>query len=221
MTPAQLIITEQRLVDYWDQGEINSLCHFDGSTDGELEIYLCRLFEHAIGVDDWVLCSHRGHYLYLLKEDKRRTAQGRDYMEPAYDLERAVLAGRSMFLYAPRFIQSAIVAGLCGTAAGLALAIQQRGTGGHVWHFGSDGCEDQGAFYEAVRFVDGRQLPCSFIILDNDRQCGVSKEQRQVRDFAWPSCVVRHRYTPKYPHAGSGGPKFNFKSQTPAFAPTR
>lgn len=194
MTPAQLTATEDRLVAYWEAGDINSLIHFAGSTDLEYEAWLCRLFEHAIGSEDWVLCSHRAHFHKLLYDDM----MGNDL-----NLIHDVLAGRSMFMYGKRFIQSAIVGGLCGVAAGLAMSIKAQGGTNRVWLFGGDGMEDQGSFYEAVRLVDGRGLPCTFLIEDNNRQCGVSKQDRQVKDFPWPACVVQHCYTPKYPHAGS------------------
>lgn len=197
MTPEQLTAAEDRLVALWNDGQINSLTHFSGSTDRHYEAWLCRLFAEAIKPGDWVLCSHRAHFHYLLYCEMMRMDV------PETRLIGHVLEGRSMFLYESRFIQSAIVAGLCGVAAGLALSIQQRGGKETVWHFGGDGCEDQGGFYEAVRFVDGRNLPCRFIIEDNSRQCGVSKADRQVRDMQWPSCVIRHRYSPKYPHAGT------------------
>jgi len=204
MTPEQLIAAEDRLVKLWNDGEVNSLTHFSGSVDGRYEEWLCKLFS-TMGPNDWVLCSHRAHYHKILHDDKN----GADF-----NVLADVKAGRSMFMYGPRFIQSAIVAGLCGVAAGIAMSIKKRGGNEHVWHFGGDGCEDQGAFYEAVRLVDGHNLPCTFIIEDNHRQCGVSKTERKVRNIAWPDCVVRHCYEPKYPHAGTDV-RPNLKSQEP------
>lgn len=190
---------------HWEDGNINSLIHFAGSTNGEYEAWLCRLFEHAIGPDDWVLCSHRAHFHYHLymEAQLRRSGSPIPYEESAALLVNQVLAGRSMFLYSERFIQSAIVGGLCGVAAGLAMSIKARGGSNHVWLFCGDGCEDQGSLYEAVRMVYGRNLPCTFLIEDNNRQCGVSKQDRKVNSFPWPSCVVRHEYEPKYSHAGN------------------
>lgn len=208
MTPDQLTATEDRLVALWNDGQINSLCHFSGSTDGAYEAWLCRLFADAIKPGDWVLCSHRAHFHFLLYIywNARRVDNVSDesaFATADHLLTSLVKEGRSMFLYGPRFIQSAIVAGLCGVAAGLALSIKQRCGTETVWHFGGDGCEDQGSFYEAVRFVDGRDLPCRFIIEDNGRHCGVTKEHRRVRDIAWPSCVIRHKFTSRFPHAGT------------------
>lgn len=197
-----LMRCEARLVALWDQGEINSLIHFDGSMDGHLEDWMCRFYSDNIKRSDWVLASHRAHYiarLHAFTED---------------ELVASCLRGRSMFNYAPRFIQSAIVGGLCGIAAGIAMSIKRRGGSEKVWMFGGDGMEDQGQFYEAVRLVDGRDLPCMFVILDNNRQCGVSKEQRKVRSFDWPSCVVRCSYTARWPHAGTNS-RPNLKSQEP------
>lgn len=185
MTPTELIETENELVRLWEAGEIPYLTHFMGGN----EEHLIGIFE-KIRPTDWVFASHRCHFHYQL--------QG------GTDLVEQVLAGRSMFLYGPRFICSAIVAGTASIAAGMALSIKNRSGNEHVWCFGGDGMEDEGNFYEAVRFVHGRQLPATFIIEDNGTTCGVTKEQRgSPDDWMWPPCVIRYRYEMKYPHAGN------------------
>lgn len=193
MTPNDLILTENRIARLWDAGDIPSLLHLAGSVDGVYEQWLCDFFEENVMPGDWVLCSHRAHYHAQL------------HGMSADDLVANVLAGKSMFLYGPRFIQSAIVAGVASIAAGLALSIQIRDGKERVFCFGGDGMEDHGHFAEAVRFVHGRKLPCVFVIEDNNSSCGVTKEQRGAPlNWDWPECVVRHRYTPKWPHAGTG-----------------
>lgn len=191
-TPEQLIATENELAELWNAGEIPSLLHLADSIDGEYEKWLCRYFEEHVKPTDWCLASHRCHYHYQL--------------HGGTDLVEKVLAGKSMFLHGPRFLSSAIVAGTCSIAAGLGLAIKNRGGNERVWAFGGDGCEDHGHFAEAVRFVHGRQLLVTFIIEDNDSSCGVTKSQRGSPGGAWtwPECVQRYCYTPRWPHAGTG-----------------
>lgn len=188
MTAQELVAAEKELIDLWRDGEVNGLTHFMGGN----EEWLADFFHSNVKPTDWVFASHRCHFHYLL--------------HGGTDLKERVLAGKSMFLYHPRFVCSAIVAGTPGIAAGLALAIQQRGGTERVWSFVGDGAEDEGAFYEAAWFVQERQLPCTFIIEDNDSSCGVSRRQRRGsdKDRTWPECVIRYRYEPRWPHAGDG-----------------
>lgn len=200
MTPQDLIDTEEEIRALWESGEIPSLLHLEGSIDGSFEQWLCDFFHANVKPTDWVLASHRCHYVFQLHQFWFCA------IDPGIrqELVERVLEGKSMFLYGHRFICSAIVAGTASIAAGLALSIQQRGGTERVWCFGGDGCEDHGHFAEAVRLVHGRGLPCSFIITDNNSSCGVTKEQRGApSEWSWPDCVVRVKYQPKWPHAGS------------------
>ena len=193
MTPAELIAAEDQLVQLWRDGEVNALSHFCGSKDGQYEEWMCAFFAAHIRPTDYVLGSHRCHYAALL------------HGIPLDEVKEMVRRGRSMFIYAPRFICSAIVAGTAGIAAGLALAAKLQGTGQKVFCFLGDGAEDQGSAYEAIWFVEERGLPCTFIIEDNSSSCGVSREQRRGSDRQrpWPGCVRRVSYESKYPHAGT------------------
>lgn len=190
-TASELIATENELARLWDEGSIPSLLHLAGSIDGSYEQWLCDFFHENVKPTDWILCSHRAHLHYQL--------------HGGADLIAQVLAGNSMFLAGPRFIQSAIVAGTASIAVGLALAIQRRGGSERVWNFVGDGAEDHGHLYEAIRLAHGRKLPLQFIIEDNDSSCGVTKAQRgSPDDWHWPDCVTRIKYTPRWPHAGTG-----------------
>lgn len=185
MTPDQLTNTEAEIATAWNNGEINGLTHFSGGN----QEWLCEFFKD-IKPTDWVFVSHRAHFHFLLHGGK--------------DLLKKVKAGKSMFLYMDRFIQSAIVAGNCCIAAGVALSIQKRGGSERVFCFVGDGAEDEGHFFEAVRFVHALKLPCTFIIEDNDCSCGVTKAQRgSPENWPWPDCVVHHRYEMTWPHAGT------------------
>jgi len=214
MTPQQLTATEEEIRSLWEQVEIPYLLHLEGSKDGSFERWLCDFFAANIKPTDWVLASHRCHFVWQLHEyyrnkEKSQRWAGDGTHAAAFEFTKGLLLdkikhGKSMFLYGPRFLCSAIVAGTASIAAGLALSIQQRGGTEQVWFFGGDGNEDHGHFYESVRLVHGRKLPCTFIITDNNSSCGVTKEQRgSPDDWQWPDCVVRVKYEPAFPHAGS------------------
>lgn len=196
MTAQTLIDQENVIRDLWEAGEISSLLHLMGGNEEQL----VEIFKE-IDRDDFVLCSHRCHFHYTL--------------HGGTDLVEKVLAGKSMFLYMPRFLCSAIVGGVCSIAVGIALSYHSRGSKQRVWAFLGDGATDQGAFWEAIRFAEGRDLPITFVVEDNGGQCGVSMEQRwgpeisssMLLDIAFRHPKVRYyRYTPKYPHAGNAHP---------------
>lgn len=215
-TAKQLIAFETRIKDLWESGDLRYLLHLSGGNEEPL----ISLFQH-IKPGDWVFGSHRSHYHYLLCGGTEE------------QLEREIREGRSMFLYgrfppgrfpstinpqpSTSLITSSVLAGVCGIAAGVAWTIK-NGTPReahspvvempHVWCFVGDGAEDEGHFYEVLRFVDGHNLPCTFIIEDNDRSVDTSKVQRRGCDDVffpqWSPTVIRYHYKPTYPHAGSG-----------------
>ena len=122
-----------------------------------------------------------------------------------------------MFVFdrAMNFYSSSIVAAAPAIAAGVAWALKRKGSTQRVWCFIGDGAEDEGHFYEAARYVDGWDLPCMFIIEDNDRNVVASKRERRGNDrFDWPNCVQRYTYMSTYPHGGTGTPGWlKFKSE--------
>lgn len=191
-TPEQLTATEEEIRMMWENGEISSLLHLDGSEDGSLEEFLCDYFEKNVNPTDWVCASHRCHFVYQL-----HGGQG---------IIEEVKAGRSMFLSGPRFISSAIVAGTASIAVGLGMAIKARKGEEMVHHFSGDGSSDHGHLLESIACVQAKQLPVHFIILDNNSSCGVTKEQRRGSgwEWEWPPCVTKFEYKARWPHAGSG-----------------
>ena len=88
-------------------------------------------------------------------------------------------------------------------AAGIALALKRKGSKQKVWCFVGDGIEDTGHLWEAARYVDGHELPCTFIIEDNNRSVTTSKEERwgKAIDPVFPACVRKYKYEITYPHA--------------------
>jgi TPP-dependent pyruvate/acetoin dehydrogenase alpha subunit len=234
-TRESLIAFENRIRDLFAAGELPYLVHLSGGNEGQLlEIF------REVKAEDWVFSTHRSHYHALLKGI------------PPAQLEEEILAGRSMFVFdrERRFVTSSILGGVCAMAAGVALAIkqnefEQKGTKGtksggcadaggssfpscssvkspRVWVFLGDGAEDNGHTYEAIRFVTGHDLPCTFVIEDNDRQVDTAHAERWGTEtrFAWDqgpgtrdqetqsskpkTHVIRYHYTPTFPHGGAG-----------------
>lgn len=211
MTPADLIETEEEIRALWEAGEINSLLHLCGSADGKYEEWLCDFFAVNIKPTDWVLASHRCHFHWLLhhwksdyKELPESTVRSLDKISARLELIDRIKEGKSMFLYGPRFLCSAIVAGTASIAAGMGLSIQRRGGQERVFCFAGDGAAYHGHFMESVAMAHARNLPVTYIIEDNDSSCGVTKEQRgSPTDWKWPDCVVTVKYQSRFPHAGS------------------
>jgi pyruvate dehydrogenase E1 component alpha subunit len=192
-TKEQLIAIEKKIFDLFEDGFLPYLIHFSGGNEDQL----IDFFKY-INNGDYILSSHRSHYHYLLAGGSEEK------------LINDVCNGKSMFMFDKKinFITSSILAGTTAIAAGIAYSLKEKESKQQVWCFLGDGSEDEGHFYEAVRFVDGWNLPCTFIIEDNDRSVDTTKEQRRGTDNIniWDSfgCVRRYSYIPTFPHAGTG-----------------
>lgn len=189
-TSEQLIKFEDKVKELFEQGELPFLMHLCGGNERQL----IDIFE-KINKGDYIFSTHRSHYHYLL-------AGGLDEI-----LLEKIKNGDSMFVFDKKlnFLSSSIVAGAPCIATGVALALKNKKSNKHVWCFVGDGAEDEGHFYEAVRYVDGWDLPCTFIIEDNNRSVDTEKKDRYGKSvITWPKCVKRYEYKPTYPHAGSG-----------------
>lgn len=207
-TKEELIAFENRIRDIFAEGELPFLIHLDGGNEEQL----IRIF-NEVKPGDWILGSHRSHYLWLL-------AGGSEDL-----LESEIRAGRSMFLFNKElnFLTSSILAGTCGIAAGLALSLKMEGSTAKVWCFLGDGAADEGAFYEAANFVEGHDLPCMFIIGNNNRSVETTCEQRRgphLKANLWKDFlhVIEYHYTSTWPHGGAGLPPGSVKFKPEAIA---
>ena len=191
----ELIDFEKKIAQHWENGDLPFLIHLSGGN----EDFLIDLFEEDIEPGDWVFSTHRNHHHALLSG-----------IDPG-KLEQLILDGNSMFVFDKdkHFFSSSILAGTCAIAAGVAYALKESGSESWVYCFLGDGAEEQGHFYEAVMFVEAQDLPCMFIIEDNDRQVDTTFVERNPNKFKFemPSCVIRNKYTATYPHAGNGTKK--------------
>jgi pyruvate dehydrogenase E1 component alpha subunit len=164
---------------------------------GGNEDQLIEIFDQ-IEDGDYVISNHRNHYHALL------------HGVPPEVVEDRILNGRSMFIYDKErnFFVSAIIGGTPAIAAGIAWALKKKGSDRKVWCFVGDGTEDNGHLFEAVRYVDGWDLPCKFVIESNDRSCEASNADRWDRTAhpGWESpSVIRYQYTCTYPHCRKPG----------------
>lgn len=195
----------QDLIDFengtkaaWESGDLPCLLHLAGGNEEPL----LDLFKY-VHPGDWIFSTHRNHYHALLAGI------------PASELKDKIANGRSMFVYSRKhnFFCSAVLAGCCGIAAGVAWAIKnlspitRHSSLPHIYCFIGDGGEEQGHFYEAAMFVEANELPCTFIIEDNERSVDTPLAARRGDAKGLEhlfKCVRRYKYIPTYPHAGSG-----------------
>lgn len=190
ITKQDLIQFEQEIVDLYKDHKLPFLFHLSGGNEDQL----LNIFKD-IKEGDYVISNHRNHYHALLAGI------------PAEEVKERILNGRSMFIFDRKrnFFTSAIIGGTPAIAAGIALALKRKGSSQKVWCFVGDGCEDSGHLFEAARYVDGFDLPCKFIVEDNNRSVESPKTIRWGKNIApvFPDCVQRYHYDITYPHARS------------------
>lgn len=192
-TEEELIAFEDRIGDLYLDNKLPFLFHLSGGNEKQL----ISIFEN-INNGDYVISNHRSHYHALL------------HGIPPETIEDRILNGRSMFIYdrSRNFFCSAIIGGTPAIAAGIAWALKRKGSKQKVWCFVGDGTEDNGHLYEAVRYVDGWDLPCKFIIENNNRSVEASNSERwgKSADYVWDSpSVYKYKYEITYPHARKPG----------------
>jgi hypothetical protein len=192
-TAEELISFEDEIGDLYLANKLPFLFHLSGGNEKEL----ISIFE-KIDENDYVISNHRNHYHALL------------HGIPPEAVKSRILNGQSMFIYDRRrnFFCSAIIGGTPAIAAGIAWALKRKGSKQKVWCFVGDGTEDNGHLYEAIRYVDGWNLPCTFIIENNDRSVEASNSERwgKTADYEWDSpSVIKYKYEITYPHARKPG----------------
>jgi Dehydrogenase E1 component/Transketolase, pyrimidine binding domain len=192
-TKEELIAFEDHIGDLYLDNKLPFLFHLSGGNEDEL----IEIFDQ-IQDGDYVISNHRNHYHALL------------HGVPPEVVEDRILNGRSMFIYDKErnFFVSAIIGGTPAIAAGIAWALKRKGSDKKVWCFIGDGTEDNGHLFEAVRYVDGWDLPCTFVIESNDRSCEASNSDRwgAKGHIKWDSpSVIKYQYQCTYPHCRKPG----------------
>lgn len=188
VTKQDLINFENSIIDLYKDFKLPFLFHLSGGNEDQL----IEIFKD-INDGDYVISNHRNHYHALLAGI------------PAEELKQKILDGRSMFVYDRKrnFFTSAIIGGTPAIAAGIAWALKRKGSKQKVWCFVGDGTEDTGHLFEAARYVSGFDLPCTFIVEDNNRSVCTSKQERWGNGGYpnFPPSVIRYEYDINYPHA--------------------
>tara|TARA_B100000945_G_C20411406_1_gene612772 strand:+ start:41 stop:1243 length:1203 start_codon:yes stop_codon:yes gene_type:complete len=190
-TPEKLREFSDHIADVHDQGYLPFTVHLCGGNEEQL----IDIFSN-INEGDYVLSTHRNSYHALL------------HGIPPDEVEEKMRNGRSMFIFdrERNFYVSAIIGGTAAIAVGMGWALKRKNSDKRVWCFIGDGTEDTGHFAEAVRYVDGWDLPVTFVIEDDGMAVNASKKSRwgKDEDIEWPSCVVRYHYTKTRPHIRTG-----------------
>jgi len=192
-TKEELVSFEDEIGELYMDNKLPFLFHLSGGNEENL----IEIFKD-IKEGDYVISNHRSHYHALLHGIPPETVKDR------------ILNGRSMFIYdrERNFFCSAIIGGTPAIAAGIALALKKRGSDKKVWCFVGDGTEDNGHLFEAVRYVDGWDLPCTFVVENNNRSVEASNKDRwgESSDYQWNSpSVLKYYYDITYPHARRPG----------------
>jgi len=185
MDAAYLIAFEKRVAEAFERGEIKGPIHLSGGN----EELLIGHFKH-IKREDWVFCTYRNHYHALLHGLDREW------------LFEQIKAGRSMNITAPKFFTSAIVGGILPIAVGVAEALKRKGLSERVWCFIGDMASTTGAFHEARKYAEGKDLPIRFIIEDNGLSCDTPTDD--TWGMAGTVKVSQYRYERNHPHVGTG-----------------
>ena len=192
MNKQDLIDFSTRISQLYVEKNLRVTFHLSGGNEDQL----LEIFKD-IKEDDYVFGTHRSHYHALLKG-----------MDPKV-VEERIVEGRSMYLFDRKrnFFSSCIIGGNVAIAVGVAWALKRKGSKQHVWCFIGDGTEDSGHFFEAARYVEGWDLPCTFIIEDNDIAVSASRKDRWGTSTPpiLPNCVKRYYYKPTWPHIRAAG----------------
>jgi len=142
----------------------------------------------ALGPDNWYITSYRCHALALLLG-----ATPEEIMAELYGRANGNAQGRggSMHLYTDRLLGGfGIVTGQLPIATGAAFRIKYKGIKGEVAIcFFGDGAVAQGVFHESLNLASLWDLPCIYVIENNQWGMGTPVEKavctkRLAEDFA-------------------------------------
>ena len=153
---------EQRAIEQYRLGNIRGYLH---PYLGEEAIAVGAIA--AIGPDDYIVSTHRGHGHAIAKgHDPRRM------MAELFGRETGYCRGRGGSMHvASRAVRNlganGIVAGGLGIATGAALAVKQRGSGEVVLAFCSDGSSANGMWHESLNLAAIWDLPVVFVLENN------------------------------------------------------
>ncbi|KKM86090.1 hypothetical protein LCGC14_1282460 [marine sediment metagenome] len=193
ITKEELIEFEEEIAQLFLDKKIRSPIHLSKGNEDQL----IQLFkELGIQEHDWVVSTHRSHYHALLKGI------------PAEWLKQEILENRSIHINNAEynFISSAIVAGGCPIAVGLALGIKLREENPpeRVYCFIGDMAEKTGLYQESMKWAGFKNLPITWIIEDNGFSTNTPTREVWGGDVYRTDNIKRYKYEREYPHVGVG-----------------
>ncbi len=161
-TAATIRRFEQRAIEQYRLGNIRGYLHpylgEEGIATGSIA---------ALGPDDYIVSTHRGHGHAIAKGHEPRRM-----MAELFGKETGYCRGRGGSMHvASRSVRNlganGIVAGGLGIADGAALAIKQRGGSEVVVAFCSDGSSANGMWHESLNLAAIWDLPVIFVLENN------------------------------------------------------
>lgn len=188
MTKEELIAFEADIAAEFNAGHIAAPIHLSGGNEEALiEIFK----EYREG--DYCFSTWRSHSHALLAG------------VPAVEVKAAIMAGRSITLCFPkyRFLSSAIVAGCCPIALGVAWQIKRMGGPETVYCFIGDMALMNGLAMECLNYATWNDLPLKIVVEDNQKS--VCSDTIATWG-ATPKVIkaLRYIYELPWPHSGAG-----------------
>lgn len=193
-TEKDLINFEKEIIEGFKKGETYGPVHLSGSVNGEQEKELIKIFKQ-INKEDWVLTTHRSHYISLLKSQNPKW------------LKREILNGYSSHINSDKYkiFSSAIVGGIIPIALGIALGIKLRKGTEKVYCFIGDMASQMGQFYESYHYACFKKLPIIFVIENNEMGCDTPTRKVWGDYYEFNhSKIRRYNYKRVHGHYGVG-----------------
>lgn len=174
MSMYRIRTVEQRVAQVYPSDKIKSPIHLSIGQEA-VSVGVCS----ALGVQDTVFGTYRGHALYLAKGGDLNAM-----VAELYGKETGCTKGKggSMHLIAPEhgvMGTSAIVASTIPHAIGFAYALKLRGKRAVVAVFFGDGAVEEGAYSESLNFAVVKQLPILFVCENNGYSIHTPLNKRQ------------------------------------------
>jgi TPP-dependent pyruvate/acetoin dehydrogenase alpha subunit len=193
ITPEELREFEMDIFNLFKLGKITSPIHLRGGN----EKHLIEIFK-MISKDDYCFFTWASHLECLLKGVSKE------------EVRDAILRNKSICLSFKEhnIISSAIVGGNAPIAVGVAMGIERKKEGQHVWCFIGDMSYYTGTVQESIRYAEVHDLPITFVVADN----GISVETPTrevwgddiVADTERSPKCIRYEYENVFSHAGIG-----------------
>ena len=166
---------EEEIARVYPQDKIKSPVHLSIGQEA-ISVAVCE----ALGPDDVVFGSYRGHALYLAKGGDLRQMIAELYGKATGCAQGK---GGSMHLIdtdAGMMGTSAVVGTTIANSVGYAYAMKYRGSEAIVASFFGDGATEEGVFHESLNFAALKRLPILFVCENNSYAIHTHQLRRQA-----------------------------------------